>query len=261
MRIITIGSNRGNNVVISDPLVSSYHLQIIQDDDGAFRVVDCDSENGTFVNGVRVHGEMPLNRYDAIRIGNINLPWIAYFPEKVALRRQSPLYTVTVGQPQPPLQPQIQQNFTINSCTVCSAGLLVAFFLPWIVIPFGQIRVPAYEIPSSINTFYGIATLLRNNGEAMLNFVTVASYSLYLIPLFAVISLLSSFGAIGNRRKHLEFGIALIDCIVLAMSLFFLLQEQVGTSSINLFAYLGPGFYITVGVSIWGLSASVNNNY
>lgn len=79
MKIITIGRSSSNDVNINDPLVSRAHCQIIQDDNGRFRLVDTNSRNGTFVNGTQRHGEVLLNKTDIIRIGNTTLPWQSYF--------------------------------------------------------------------------------------------------------------------------------------------------------------------------------------
>jgi hypothetical protein len=83
MKVITIGRNPANNVVIDDPRVSRHHLQIIQDDYGNFSVADFGSRNGTFVNGKRVTGEVRLSPGDIILIGNTTLPWNSYFPVNV----------------------------------------------------------------------------------------------------------------------------------------------------------------------------------
>ncbi|MDR2065263.1 MAG: CD225/dispanin family protein [Prevotellaceae bacterium] len=79
MKVITVGRNPANNVVINDPLVSKNHCQIIQDDYGNFSLVDNNSTNGTFVNGQRRQGQMRLNPSDIVRIGNTTLPWMSYF--------------------------------------------------------------------------------------------------------------------------------------------------------------------------------------
>lgn len=79
MKIITVGRSSGNDVNINDPMVSRSHCQIIQDDNGRYRLVDTNSKNGTFVNGTQRHGEVQLNKTDIIRIGNTTLPWLSYF--------------------------------------------------------------------------------------------------------------------------------------------------------------------------------------
>ena len=79
MKIITVGRGSGNDININDPFVSQSHCQIIQDDYGQYRLVDANSKNGTFVNGIQRHGEVRLNKSDIIRIGNTTLPWLSYF--------------------------------------------------------------------------------------------------------------------------------------------------------------------------------------
>lgn len=83
MKIVTIGRSSSNDVNINDSLVSRSHCQIIQDDNGNFRLIDTNSKNGTFINGTKRHGEVWLNTSDIIRIGNTTLPWQTYFNNAV----------------------------------------------------------------------------------------------------------------------------------------------------------------------------------
>lgn len=78
MKIIKIGRSSHNDIIIDDMQVSKTHCQIIEDN-GFFRLIDTNSTNGTYVNGIRRQGEIVLNRGDIIRIGNSTLPWEAYF--------------------------------------------------------------------------------------------------------------------------------------------------------------------------------------
>lgn len=82
MKIISVGREIGNDIVISDDsFVGRHHLQLIKDDAGVFFVRDLNSTNGTFVNGQRINGEIQIEEHDIIRIGNTTLPWISYFVE------------------------------------------------------------------------------------------------------------------------------------------------------------------------------------
>ena len=81
MKIVKIGRDHSNDIIIDDPLVSRNHLTIIQDDKGNFKLLDVGSKNGTFVNGNRVQ-QCDLNLNDIIRIGNNVLPWRNYFLEQ-----------------------------------------------------------------------------------------------------------------------------------------------------------------------------------
>ena len=62
MRVITIGRNRGNDVIVEDAAASRYHLQIVEFDDGSYHLIDFNSTNGTYVNGNRVFGETKLEK-------------------------------------------------------------------------------------------------------------------------------------------------------------------------------------------------------
>ena len=79
MRVVTIGRNEDNDVVINDAHASRYHLQIVQHDDGHYSLADFGSTNGTYVNGQKVSGEKDLTLSDIVRIGNTIIPWRLYF--------------------------------------------------------------------------------------------------------------------------------------------------------------------------------------
>lgn len=79
MKVISFGRSSSNDVVINDPMVSSnFHMKLVISDDGKVKVVDCNSTNGTFVNGRKVPGEVYINKGDIIRIGNTMVPWENY---------------------------------------------------------------------------------------------------------------------------------------------------------------------------------------
>lgn len=67
----TLGRHRNNDIVISDPKVSSFHARIDRTLDG-FTVVDLKSRNGTYVNGRRVESGW-LKAGDEIRLGTARL--------------------------------------------------------------------------------------------------------------------------------------------------------------------------------------------
>ena len=71
---ITIGRDPSNNVVVDSKLASRNHA-VIQKIKNAYYLKDCDSTNGTFLNGTRI----PADKYiriqpgDKITIGNDNV--------------------------------------------------------------------------------------------------------------------------------------------------------------------------------------------
>lgn len=79
MQVVKIGRASGNDVIIADPKVSQFHCQIIQEDNGRFMLIDTNSTNGTYVNGILRRGEVALNPEDVIRVGDSALPWRNYF--------------------------------------------------------------------------------------------------------------------------------------------------------------------------------------
>lgn len=83
MKVVTIGrSSRNNDIIINDVLVSRNHVQMVKDDNGNYTIIDLDSTNGTYVNGMRIQGEAVLRPGDEVRIGSTVLPWQDYFAEE-----------------------------------------------------------------------------------------------------------------------------------------------------------------------------------
>jgi len=67
--VVRIGrSQRGNHIVIQDPMVSSSHAEICAQGGGHY-IQDLRSTNGTFVNGARVVQPHPLSDGDHITLG------------------------------------------------------------------------------------------------------------------------------------------------------------------------------------------------
>lgn len=76
---IKIGSAPQNNVVLTHPTVSPFHLEIVQDDNGNFLLTDLNSLYGTTVNGYRIQGMVQLRPTDIVKAGELVLPWNNYF--------------------------------------------------------------------------------------------------------------------------------------------------------------------------------------
>ncbi len=64
---VVIGRDPGCEVLIPDRRVSRQHAEVVRYGDG-FVLLDCDSKNGTFVNGDRVAGEHRLEDGDEIQL-------------------------------------------------------------------------------------------------------------------------------------------------------------------------------------------------
>jgi ABC transport system ATP-binding/permease protein len=68
-RVLRIGRDPDNDVVIDAPMVSRRHARLVVDGDGA-RIEDLGSSNGTYVNGVRVRGAAVVRPGDRVGLGS-----------------------------------------------------------------------------------------------------------------------------------------------------------------------------------------------
>ncbi len=64
------GRHSSNDLVLNDPRVSRFHA-VVDWDGGTPILYDCDSFNGTYVDGLRVHGQLVLEEGHLISLG----PW------------------------------------------------------------------------------------------------------------------------------------------------------------------------------------------
>jgi len=69
----TIGRHRNNDIVISDPKVSSFHARIDRSAEG-FALVDLKSRNGSYLNGKRIETAV-LKTGDEVRMGTARLAY------------------------------------------------------------------------------------------------------------------------------------------------------------------------------------------
>lgn len=65
---LTVGRAAGCTVTLDDNYVSQLHARVFRRD-GALLVEDLGSTNGTYVNGQKLNGSVPLKRGDRVRIG------------------------------------------------------------------------------------------------------------------------------------------------------------------------------------------------
>jgi hypothetical protein len=65
---LTLGRSSYASIVVNNPLASREHA-IIRPVPGGLEVVDLGSKNGTFVNGARLEGSIPIGPGDRVKIG------------------------------------------------------------------------------------------------------------------------------------------------------------------------------------------------
>lgn len=71
---ITMGRSRKVDIFIDDEKLSRKHAKIARVGNG-YRLIDLESRNGTYVNGVRIL-EHPLNSFDVIELGNTRIKFL-----------------------------------------------------------------------------------------------------------------------------------------------------------------------------------------
>lgn len=83
-RTLVVGRDEGVPVQLLDPHVSRKHFQIhYREETELFYLLDMKSRHGTYVNGARVHGEVPLCNNDMITVGGSTLLFTTRdFPDK-----------------------------------------------------------------------------------------------------------------------------------------------------------------------------------
>ena len=67
---LKIGKAKNNDLVINNPFISDYHLELFVDANNSIFITDLKSENGTFVNGKRLIGFIEVKDGDEVFIGN-----------------------------------------------------------------------------------------------------------------------------------------------------------------------------------------------
>lgn len=144
MKVVTIGRSKENNdIVINDEKVSRNHLQMIMDDQGNYSVLDLNSTNGTFVNGHRIKGQVPLKTSDELRIGNTVLSWQCYFgsqPNAGTLKPKDPQPPVVQPpvSPQPPITDPAPKRWPIYVIIGAVALLLAGGIVGWKIYKKGN---------------------------------------------------------------------------------------------------------------------------
>jgi phosphoserine phosphatase RsbU/P len=87
-----IGRHSENDLKIRDPFVSRVHAQIFRDGD-QFRVHDCDSKSGTYVNGERVKSQT-LKHGDRIQLSHNEFPELIFLISEDLLSSETFLSSV-----------------------------------------------------------------------------------------------------------------------------------------------------------------------
>ena len=215
MRVITIGRSKSDDIVIDDITVSRHHLQIIEFDDGHYRLADFGSSNGTYVNGQKVSGEIDLNWDDIVRIGNTTLLWHDFFESDIPMNKGGGTGIVSDRQTSPP---QKKRNGFVTFWLILMLVNIVSVFyylfaaeqLVWIYPNKSNVMNVIYE-KSGSDFYYGSSFIM-----ALLSAVNCAAAILLLLwkklgfwlavgSSAAMIILMIAFSAFGGVSARVVF--------------------------------------------------------
>lgn len=73
---ITLGRAATNSILLEDNSVSRSHSVLESAEEGGFTLRDIGSRNGTFLNGKKIQGQVPLKHMDTIKIGIYTLRYL-----------------------------------------------------------------------------------------------------------------------------------------------------------------------------------------
>ena len=86
MKKLTIGTLQSNDIVIqNDTTVSRSHAFLFTDSNNNIYISDCNSLNGTFVNGLKVDDAI-LNDLDILKVGNTVIDWLIHFRTDISYK-------------------------------------------------------------------------------------------------------------------------------------------------------------------------------
>jgi Nif-specific regulatory protein len=88
-RVVTLGRNRSNTIVLSDKHASRWHAEIVHED-GRWVIRDCGTLNGTRRNGERLQRPTPLLHGDEIGIGDTRIRFLVEADAEAAASPTSP---------------------------------------------------------------------------------------------------------------------------------------------------------------------------
>ena len=119
--VVNVGRADYNDLCLADPSVSTAHAKL-QRRAGVWVLVDMDSTNGSFVDGERVQGEVPIASGAIIKFGDVEL---SFEPTDDALGVGKGGGTVVMkgfaAPPAPPLKPAAPAPPPISAPPTCKA--------------------------------------------------------------------------------------------------------------------------------------------
>jgi len=158
MTQIRLGRSEDNDVVLDNPTVSRHHAVITKTNEG-FLILDNNSSNGTFINGIRVQGEARLKQNDILKLGTLLVPWMSYFniQNPNSANRTQFVEQEQRAYEQPYVTPNPQQNqaraVNLNHLTKPKSGARITFGILFLIIGLGAGVLGLAAIGNSQQTY------------------------------------------------------------------------------------------------------------
>jgi len=161
---LTIGRSSRNDICLGDPFASRLHAEVRQEGDQML-LIDNGSANGTYLNGQRISGTMPLYPGDIIRIGETEIEY--------AGTTQSPIGNATVllsgsaaaQLPADTITSPISSRYTSDLISSIQSGKISGEMARISGAQATQVAEPANRDLLSIVSQVGIALLPRTSLE------------------------------------------------------------------------------------------------
>ncbi len=192
--VVTIGRRSGNQVVVNDPRVTSYHAEIHPSGQG-YTITDLGSTNGTFVNEQRIDLNTPytLHPGDRIRVGDISFTY-----EVDAFSQSAPPIYSDANQENAPEYKPVYEPGAVSVPTPYDANTPTPYAppppiftspytspaypnTPPLYSPYGSTPPPAYVQPQRRGfsrgaiTVFTVLALLVTGGSGLIYYVNAIS--------------------------------------------------------------------------------------
>lgn len=150
---VTLGRNSRNDIVIENNYISSFHAELIRQEDESYELIDLKSANGTFVNGDRIEKHIIVPG-DLVRFGQLNAKFVTKRPR--GKKGMTGVVSVAVSSPDKPVRSSSVSSYEL---LVDSNG--VAIPLPPPTAPLRPVSVapilPPVEIQADTHNLVHVA--------------------------------------------------------------------------------------------------------
>lgn len=109
---VTLGRNARNDIVIENNYISSFHAELVRQDDESYEVTDLKSANGTFVNGDRIEKKIIVPG-DIVRFGQLNAKFVTKRPKSKKEKGMTGVVSAAVGSPEKPVRSSAVSSFEL----------------------------------------------------------------------------------------------------------------------------------------------------